>query len=62
MQCSFLKAKILTPIDPQQLLIKTVTIDELLGINYQPLLGQKDSTYPAALRLAAWCLAASRGD
>ena len=48
--------------DLKELLIKAATIDELLGPNYQPQIGQKDSTDRAALRLAAWCRSASSGD
>ena len=48
--------------DLQELLIKAATIDELLGPNYEPQIGQKDSTDHAALRLAAWCRSASSGD
>ena len=45
-----------------ELLTKAATIDELLGPNFQPQIGQKDSTDAAALRLAAWCRSASSGD
>lgn len=48
--------------DLQELLIKAATIDELLGPNYEPQIGQKDSSDHAALRLAAWCRSASSGD
>jgi len=48
--------------DPQQLLVNAATIDELLGSNYQPQLGQKENTDRAALKLAAWCRSASSGD
>jgi type 2 lantibiotic biosynthesis protein LanM len=48
--------------DLQELLIKAATIDELLGPSFQPLIGQKDSTDRAALRLAAWCRSAASGD
>ena len=48
--------------DPQQLLINAATIDELLSSSYQPLIGQKENTDLAALRLAAWCRSASSGD
>ncbi len=48
--------------DLQRILTSAATIDELLGPNYEPLIGQKDSTDRAALRLAAWCRSASSGD
>lgn len=48
--------------DLQQVLANAATIDELLGLDYEPQIGQKDSTDRAALRLAAWCRSASSGD
>ena len=48
--------------DLQHILTSAATIDELLGPNYEPQTGQKDSTDRAALRLAAWCRSASSGD
>lgn len=48
--------------DLQRILTNAATIDELLGPNYEPQIGQKDSTDRAALRLAAWCRSASSGD
>ncbi|MCM0035164.1 MAG: type 2 lanthipeptide synthetase LanM family protein [Burkholderiaceae bacterium] len=48
--------------DLQELLIKSATIDELLGPTYEPQIGQKDRTDHAALKLAAWCRSASSGD
>ena len=48
--------------DLQHILTNAATIDELLGPNYEPQIGQKDSTDRAALRLAAWCRSASSGD
>ncbi len=44
------------------ILTNAATIDELLGLGYQPQVGQKESTDRAALRLAAWCRSASSGD
>ena len=48
--------------DIQRILTNAATIDELLEPNYEPQIGQKDSTDRAALRLAAWCRSASSGD
>ena len=48
--------------DLQRILTSAATIDELLGLNYEPQIGQKESTDRAALRLAAWCRSASSGD
>lgn len=48
--------------DLQHILTNAATTDELLGPNYEPQIGQKDSTNRAALRLAAWCRSASSGD
>lgn len=48
--------------DLHSILTNAATIDELLGLGYQPQVGQKESTDRAALRLAAWCRSASSGD
>ena len=48
--------------DLQELLINAATIDELLSLSYQPLIGQKDNTDRSALRLAAWSRSAASGD
>ena len=48
--------------DLQHILINAATIDELLGSNYEPQTGQKESTDRAGLRLAAWCRSASSGN
>ena len=49
-------------LDLHSILTSAATIDELLGLSYQPQVGQKESTDRAALRLAAWCRSVSSGD
>jgi len=46
----------------EQLLVRAVTIDELLSDHFEPLPGQKGDTDLAARRLAAWCRASASGD
>ena len=48
--------------DLQHILTNAATTGELLGPDYEPQIGQKDTTDRAALRLAAWCRSASSGD
>lgn len=48
--------------DLKSLLVTAASIDELMSPAYKAMVGQKDSSDRAALRLAAWCRSASSGD